>query len=81
MHSDGLEAHHPAKILHRAAIFTACAARNPSQKTAGGHFVYRVAILKLPISWRKIIILRRIGSRSKEQIIAKRNSPIVNIVK
>ena len=30
MHSNGLKTHCPAKILHTAAIFSACLARNPS---------------------------------------------------
>ena len=37
--SSGLETHHPVKILHRVAIFGACAAMNPSQKTVGSHFI------------------------------------------
>ena len=80
MHSNGLETHSPVKILHRAAIFSACAVRNPSQKTAGSHFIYPVAILKPPISWRKIVILWRIGSRSREPIIAMRKKPIQTII-
>ena len=76
MHSNGLKTHRPVKILHKAAIFGGCLARNPSQKTAGSHFIYLVAILKPPISWRKITVLRRIGSRRREPIIAKRKKPI-----
>ena len=67
MCSNGLETHRPVKILHRAAIFSACAVRNQSQQTAGSHFIYPVAILKPPISCRKIIVLRRISSRSRER--------------
>ena len=61
----------PAKILHRAAILGGCLVRNLSQKTAGSHFIYLVALLKPPVSCPKIVILRRIGSQSREPIIAK----------
>ena len=46
MHSNGLKTHRPAKILHTAAIFGACIARNPSLSTAGSHFEHLEAILK-----------------------------------
>ena len=46
MHSNGLKTHCPVKILHTAAIFGACIARNPSLSTAGSHFEHPVAILK-----------------------------------
>ena len=78
--SNGLKTHRPAKILHRAAIFGGCIARNLFQKTAGSRFIYPTAILKPPISCRKIVILRRIGSWSREPIIAKWKKPIQTIV-
>ena len=62
MRSIGVKTHRPAKILHTAVIFAACIVRNLSQKTAGSHFIYLVAILKLPVSCLKIVVLRRIGS-------------------
>ena len=80
MRSNGLETHRPAKILHRVAIFGACAAKNPSQKTAGSHFIYPAAIFKPPISCPKIVILRRIGSQSRKPFIAKQKNPIQTIV-
>ena len=46
MRSNGLKTHRPAKILHTAAIFGACIARNPSLSTAGSHFKHPAAILK-----------------------------------
>ena len=79
MHSSRVKTHLPVKILHTAAIFTACIARNPSLNTVGSHFNHLVAILKLPISCWKNIVLRRIGSWSREPIIAKRNPPIQTI--
>ena len=80
MCSNGLKTRRPAKILHRVAIFAACLARNMSLNTAGSHFIYPVAILKPLISCWKIVVLRRIGSWSREPITAKRNSPIENII-
>ena len=53
MHSNGVKTHHPAKILHTAAIFSACIARNLSLNTVGSHFKHLVAILKPPISCLK----------------------------
>ena len=53
MRSSGVKTHCPAKILHTAAIFTACIARNPSLNTAGSHFNYPAAILKSPINCLK----------------------------
>ena len=46
MCSSGLKTHRPTKILHTAAIFGACIARNPSLSTARSHFEHLVAILK-----------------------------------
>ena len=73
--SNGVKTHRPGKILHTAAIFAACIARNPSLYTAGSHFKHPAAILKT----RSAVFDRRkvkIGSRSREPIIAKRNPPI-----
>ena len=76
MHSNGLQTHRPVKILHSAAIFAACAARNPSQKTRflpGGHFE----------TANQLCENHRFAMnsyRSRETIITKRNSPIGNII-
>ena len=56
MRSSGLKTHRPVKILHMAAIFAACIARNPSLSTVGSHFKYPVAILK---TWRSAVFDRR----------------------
>ena len=75
VHSNGLKTHSPAKSLHTAAILAACIAMNPSLNTAGSHFSYPVAILKLPISCLKIIVLQRIGFRSREPISSQCEIP------
>ena len=70
MRSYGLETHCPAKILHSAAIFAACAMRSPSQKTAGSHFLpggHFETAYQLAENRR----FARIGSQSREPIIAK----------
>ena len=76
MRSNGVKTHHSAKILHTAAIFSACIPRNPSLSTAQSHFKHPVAILKPPRSAVFYRCKAKIGSRSREPIVAKRNSPI-----
>ena len=72
MRSNGVKTHHPAKILHTVAIFAACIARNLSLSTAGSHFKHLVAILKP----RRSAVFDCCKAKSREPIIAKRNSSI-----